>query len=557
MNVAEFLKLPMAHNFKVLTGDDVGLDRIITGANILDNPKADDWLTAGELIITTGYFFYESYAQQKRYFQHFQELNIAAVCIKTGQFFTEIPNELIKLSRQLGLPLIEIPYGVAFSKVLKTVMNQLSSDLASEQQFTLDIYSQFFESSLNNGGIDYIAKKLKTIVENPVLVTTSNWEVLSLAGFENEFRQTLNKQGKEYHFPKQSLQNLPKNVEQVQHPFYRKLYKNEQEVLCCIMPIFFNQINYGYIIVYLKNRSLVNTDYIALESCTMSIALEVAHQTEKERVNNQVYRDFFAHLFAGKITNVETLRTFNIDINVELDYSVYIISVYFPKISNKTLFEQRKYEEQAMQMLLSALHRYIQNNFLDSNVFKQGNQLIGLLGNAKETKQAAVQAEQNKILNRLLKYLKQQINRTLHFSIVVGSSQPILSVAKSYSEATNMLNTVAATQSGIHFLNEFYLDTFLSEQISTQAAAEFSAHYLHKLIAYDQKNHLNLLQTLASYLANQQNIAATARKLYIHRNTLIYRIERIEDILAIDITEPNIALSLQLALKFYQENELE
>lgn len=547
----------MAHNFKVLTGDDVGLDRIITGANILDNPKADDWLTAGELIITTGYFFYESYAQQKRYFQHFQELNIAAVCIKTGQFFTEIPNELIKLSRQLGLPLIEIPYGVAFSKVLKTVMNQLSSDLASEQQFTLDIYSQFFESSLNNGGIDYIAKKLKTIVENPVLVTTSNWEVLSLAGFENEFRQTLNKQGKEYHFPKQSLQNLPKNVEQVQHPFYRKLYKNEQEVLCCIMPIFFNQINYGYIIVYLKNRSLVNTDYIALESCTMSIALEVAHQTEKERVNNQVYRDFFAHLFAGKITNVETLRTFNIDINVELDYSVYIISVYFPKISNKTLFEQRKYEEQAMQMLLSALHRYIQNNFLDSNVFKQGNQLIGLLGNAKETKQAAVQAEQNKILNRLLKYLKQQINRTLHFSIVVGSSQPILSVAKSYSEATNMLNTVAATQSGIHFLNEFYLDTFLSEQISTQAAAEFSAHYLHKLIAYDQKNHLNLLQTLASYLANQQNIAATARKLYIHRNTLIYRIERIEDILAIDITEPNIALSLQLALKFYQENELE
>ncbi|GAA3018228.1 PucR family transcriptional regulator [Tetragenococcus solitarius] len=556
MNVAEFLKLPMAHNFKTLTGDDVGLDRIITGANILDNPKADDWLTAGELIITSGYFFYENYAQQERYFQHFQELNIAAVCIKTGQFFTEIPSELINLSRQLAIPLIEIPYGVAFSKILKTVMNQLSSDLASEQQFTLDIYSQFFESSLNNGGIDYIAKKLKTIVENPVLVTTSNWEVVSLAGFENSLRSTLIKQGKEYHFPRQDLQNLPKNVEQIQHPFYRKLYKNGQEVLCCIMPVFFNQINYGYIVVYLKNRSLVNTDYIALESCTMSIALEVAHQTEKERVNNQVYRDFFARLFAGKITNVETLRSFNIDINVELDYSVYIISVYFPKMMDKTLFEQRKYEEQSMQILLSALHRYIQNNFLDSNVFKQGNQFVGLLGNAKETKKKTIRKEQNKVLSRLLKYLEQQINQALHFSIVVGSSQPVLSVAKSYSEATNMLNTVAAKQMGIHFLNEFYLDTFLSEQISTQAAAEFSAHYLYKLIAYDQKNHLNLLQTLSSYLENHQNIAATARTLYIHRNTLIYRIERIEAILGVDITEANIALSLQLALKFYRENEL-
>lgn len=174
MNVADFLKLPMAYNFKVLTGDNLGLNRVITGANILDNPRADDWLTAGELIITTGYFFYEDYTQQKHYFQHFQELNIAAVCIKTGQFFSEIPNELIDLSRQLAIPLIEVPYGVAFSKILKTVMNQLSTDLASEQQFTLDIYSQFFESSLNNGGIEYIAKKLKTIVENPVLVTTSN-----------------------------------------------------------------------------------------------------------------------------------------------------------------------------------------------------------------------------------------------------------------------------------------------------------------------------------------------------------------------------------------------
>ncbi|MEK0151490.1 hypothetical protein [Tetragenococcus halophilus] len=118
-------------------------------------------------------------------------------------------------------------------------MNQLSSDLASEQQFTLDIYSQFFESSLNNGGIDYIAKKLRAIVENPVLVTTSNWEVLSLTGFENELRTSLMKQGKAYHFPKQNLQNLPKNVEQLQHPFYRKLYKNGQEILCCVMPIFF------------------------------------------------------------------------------------------------------------------------------------------------------------------------------------------------------------------------------------------------------------------------------------------------------------------------------
>jgi purine catabolism regulator len=56
MDITAFLKLPMFEDFKLLAGES-GITNQITGVNILDNPKATDWLSPGELIVTSGYFF--------------------------------------------------------------------------------------------------------------------------------------------------------------------------------------------------------------------------------------------------------------------------------------------------------------------------------------------------------------------------------------------------------------------------------------------------------------------------------------------------------------------
>jgi purine catabolism regulator len=50
---------------------------------------------------------------------------------------------------------------------------------------------------------------------------------------------------------------------------------------------------------------------------------------------------------------------------------------------------------------------------------------------------------------------------------------------------------------------------------------------------------------------NQMNTAETARQLYIHRNSLLYRIEKIQRILHLDLKDSDELLKLQLALKIY------
>ena len=56
------------------------------------------------------------------------------------------------------------------------------------------------------------------------------------------------------------------------------------------------------------------------------------------------------------------------------------------------------------------------------------------------------------------------------------------------------------------------------------------------------------LVTLESYFEHNGNMTQTAEALFIHRNTLIYRLERIAEIADLDLDKPETRLAVQLAL---------
>mgnify|MGYP003528170464 CR=1 FL=1 len=58
----------------------------------------------------------------------------------------------------------------------------------------------------------------------------------------------------------------------------------------------------------------------------------------------------------------------------------------------------------------------------------------------------------------------------------------------------------------------------------------------------------DLLQTLWSYLDNGRSLEATARELFVHPNTVRYRLKRITETIGWDATGAREALILQTAL---------
>jgi purine catabolism regulator len=62
----------------------------------------------------------------------------------------------------------------------------------------------------------------------------------------------------------------------------------------------------------------------------------------------------------------------------------------------------------------------------------------------------------------------------------------------------------------------------------------------------------DLIRTLEAYFQHNGNLSQTAEALYIHRNTLIYRMDRIANITGLDLDDPETRLAIQLALHIYR-----
>ncbi|MEV4318142.1 GAF domain-containing protein [Actinocrispum sp. NPDC049592] len=72
------------------------------------------------------------------------------------------------------------------------------------------------------------------------------------------------------------------------------------------------------------------------------------------------------------------------------------------------------------------------------------------------------------------------------------------------------------------------------------------------LLDYDQRRSTDLVATLSAYYLHRANVAATARALHLHVNTLLKRLDRAATVLGIDWRHENDDLELQLGLRLHQ-----
>ncbi|WP_434445157.1 helix-turn-helix domain-containing protein [Lentzea sp. E54] len=79
----------------------------------------------------------------------------------------------------------------------------------------------------------------------------------------------------------------------------------------------------------------------------------------------------------------------------------------------------------------------------------------------------------------------------------------------------------------------------------------FLAASVGPLVDYDERRGTDLVGTLTAYYAQRANVAATARALHVHVNTLLKRLDRVSDVLGVDWRTEN-DLELQLGLQLHQ-----
>lgn len=130
------------------------------------------------------------------------------------------------------------------------------------------------------------------------------------------------------------------------------------------------------------------------------------------------------------------------------------------------------------------------------------------------------------------------------------TTQSIRCLYKSYRQASSVLRlqTNGKVSPDNIYYNDMGIYTLLMNITDRDVLTDFIENTLQPVIDYDEKNDTNLVQILRSYMKNNGSVQATADELFVHRNTVNYRLNKIKELTGMDLSALDTRLKLGTAL---------
>lgn len=197
---------------------------------------------------------------------------------------------------------------------------------------------------------------------------------------------------------------------------------------------------------------------------------------------------------------------------------------------------------------LDILHKKIEKKILgikyDAVIYQNQEKLLIILSDTSE----------NEAYN-IIKNVCQQITGSLKekevFFASVGKTAGQLSeLCDSYMIAGRIeqLIRMDGLENEIKSYSQMGIGRMLLNLKHMDSLDEYYADTIHPLDEYDEANGGNLVETLECYMLHNGSVQDTAEEMYVHRNTVNYKLKKIEAILDINLTEFEVRNQLMTGL---------
>lgn len=306
-----------------------------------------------------------------------------------------------------------------------------------------------------------------------------------------------------------------------------------------ISPIISGDRARGYLSVIGLADELDLLDQQAVEHGAAAFALEMAKAKAVSEARKALRGDFLEGMLAGTLPEREIER---LSSRLDHDTSTPHAAMTFAWVG-KTSPSLRRLET-AVNWALSSHGRAA---------------LVHVYGNAHLCVFQELRAEDDMesahvLGRRIMEQVKTEFPKE---NLVAGMSGPSTTLAdwpRIYSEALQAMNLSERLQiqGEVVEFGSLGIYRLLGQLEDITAVRTFTQQVIGPLIEYDHRHNSALVQTIDAYFTHHGNISQTAESLFIHRNTLLYRLERIQELTNNDLNQANMRLGLHLALKLWQ-----
>jgi GAF domain-containing protein/sugar diacid utilization regulator len=197
----------------------------------------------------------------------------------------------------------------------------------------------------------------------------------------------------------------------------------------------------------------------------------------------------------------------------------------------------------------SQIRRRIQDTYPGSVIYEHENLLTCIIHVSKDPTAARMKLW----LRDLSRHM--HIEHGVRLSIGLGNQcQSVSDYRRGFAEASEALQMGQSLKQdgGVTLFNDLGVYRYLYKIARMDDLRDIYQDQVARIANYDKRKGTDLLDTMETYLESAGNLTKTSNRLFVHRNTLIQRLERLQSLCDIDLQERGNWLTLQVAIKVFK-----
>jgi len=441
----------------------------------------------------------------------------------------EIGHPAVEAANDLGILLMRLPETTALRAIERQIAQMLMGNTVSPEARGHEVREQLLQLSTENRGLEALVDVLAEMMGKSIVVQDKRLRPLAMAGpmtrtpewsSIEEALYDANPLPALFRDRMEVAQASPDPVAVPLPPLgLRRL----------VAPIVAGKMGRGFLSLLFHENEMYDTLDVAFVRhgaavCALEMAKEKAIREAQKRVQGNVLEQFIG----GAITETEALlRLTRLGYQPDQQYSTLYIGGMRDNVPTARQIEALC-NEQAGALGFGAL------------VQPYGTEVIVFCEGDEPTARDLALAVQGRVLERYREQIAVGLGQSAHTLNEWRQSFQQAVAAYRTAHQWRLLAPLAFREMGVYRL--------LSLLVGSPELSKFYYETLGALAENSPTNH-EFVTTLEAFFEEHGNLSRTAQRLHVHRNTLLYRMERIKEISGLDLDNPETRLAVHLALR--------
>lgn len=410
------------------------------------------------------------------------------------------------------------------------IFNNIQDILQDIQQINAGLHI-LINAFFTEQGLQYLTDVAAQVFGNPIFIVDNRHKYLAVSSgivADSTFVSNENESG---YISEQGLsfirqQKIDEQIRNQKFPVYFQNPLHEKGMLVDAITI--NNIEVGHVMLYELNQTFHEFDDIMLHRTSRIISMELQKNSFITSNKGFMYSYFLADLLDNPEINYAAVTERLSVLGYDLKDDQYMLVIPSRSYRNAT---------SKLDVIVEQLHQ-----ILPGSIYAVYENTIAMLI-SRSRKEGIKDYENQQLLNFLTSN-----NLTAGMSNFFGD---LKDAKRFYNQAikSTELGQKLSMKGPIHYYSDYYL-YHIFEMCESQEQIRFFIHPgMLKLLQYDQAHGTDFLNTLHEFLESPGQPTPIAKRLHVHKNTLLYRMDKIRTIMDCPIEAGDEFMSFGLSYK--------